>query len=453
MPIIQQFIMRFPEKKSSLDLSLIERKINIISLGCSKNTVDSEQLAYQLKMNDFKVVFESKKHLPISIINTCGFIQDAKEQSIEVILDCIKAKSEGKIKVLIVFGCLYQRYKEELATELPEVDAFFGVHDVGGIVNYLQAEFNSDYLKNRLLSTPSHYSYLKISEGCNHRCSFCAIPNIRGKYVSKPLEQLINEAEIMAQEGVKELILIAQDLTYYGIDLYKKSQLSKLLKSLVKIQGIDWIRLHYAYPSTFPLDLLDMMNENEKICKYLDLPLQHINDEILHAMKRNTTEKEIRSLIDTIRKKVPDAALRTSFIVGYPGETKKIYRQLEAFVNEIGFDRLGVFAYSHEEKTAAYLLKNTIPKREKESRKENLMFLQQEISLAKNTQKIGSIYKVLIDTENKTHYVGRTEFDSPEVDNLVYVSKKAIKCDIGGFYSVKITKAEAFDLYGEVVEI
>ncbi|NLJ82128.1 MAG: 30S ribosomal protein S12 methylthiotransferase RimO [Bacteroidales bacterium] len=445
--------MRFPEKKSSLDLSLIERKINIISLGCSKNTVDSEQLAYQLKMNDFKVVFESKKHLPISIINTCGFIQDAKEQSIEIILDCIKAKSEGKIKVLIVFGCLYQRYKEELATELPEVDAFFGVHDADGIVNYLQAEFNSDYLKNRLLSTPSHYSYLKISEGCNHRCSFCAIPNIRGKYVSKPLEQLINEAEIMAQEGVKELILIAQDLTYYGIDLYKKSQLSKLLKSLLKIQEIDWIRLHYAYPSTFPLDILDVMNENEKVCKYLDLPLQHINDDILHSMKRNTTEKEIRSLIDTIRKKVPDAALRTSFIVGYPGETKKIYRQLEAFINEIGFDRLGVFTYSHEEKTAAYLLKNTISKREKESRKENLMFLQQEISLTKNTQKIGSIYKVLIDTENKTHYIGRTEFDSPEVDNLVYVSKKAIKCDIGGFYSVKITKAEAFDLYGEVVEI
>ncbi len=451
MSIIQQFVIQFPEKTPTRTSSLIERKINIISLGCSKNTVDSEQLANQLKTNEYKVVFESKKHLPITIINTCGFIHDAKEQSIETILACIQAKLEGNIQCLIVFGCLYQRYKKELKEELPEVDAFFGVQDIPGILNYLQAQFNPDLLINRTLSTPQHLAYLKISEGCNHHCSFCAIPQIRGKHISKPFEHLLKEAEILAESGVKELILIAQDLSYYGIDVYKKSQLAKLLQELLHVKGIEWIRLHYTYPNAFPLEVLDIMRENDKICKYLDLPLQHINNEILQSMKRHITEKEIRNLIDTIRSKVPEIALRTSLIVGYPGETKKMYRQLESFVQEIQFDRLGVFTYSHEDKTAAFSLKDSITKREKEERKENLMFLQQDISLEKNNQKKGKIFKVLIDSENRTDYIGRTEFDSPEVDNLVYVTKKSIKSEVGSFCKVKINKASNFDLFGDII--
>ena len=450
MSVIQQFVIQFPEKNLAKKSSFIERKINFISLGCSKNTVDSEQLANQLKANDFKVVFESKKHLPITIINTCGFIHDAKEQSIETILECIEAKLRGEIQILVVFGCLYQRYKKELKEALPEVDAFFGVHDLQEILNYLQAQFNQDILIYRTLSTPNHYAYLKISEGCNHRCSFCAIPQIRGNYISKPVEQLVREAEVLVSQGVKELILIAQDLTYYGMDLYKRKELAKLLKELVAIQGVEWIRLHYTYPNAFPLEVLDIMKDNEKVCNYLDIPIQHINDGILQSMKRKITEKEIRDLIEIVRNKVPEIALRTSLIVGYPGETKKIYRQLESFVHEIRFDRLGIFTYSHEEKTAAFVLKDTISRKEKEERKENLMFIQQQISLEKNTEKIGKCYKVLIDYENKNYFVGRTEFDSPEVDNLVYINKKSANCKLGNFYSVKIIKADSFDLFGEI---
>lgn len=449
MVVIQQFVIQSP-KKSFKKSPLIERKINLISLGCSKNTVDSEQLAKQLKLNDFKIVFDSKKHLPITIINTCGFINDAKEQSIETILECVKAKSEGKIKMLIVFGCLVQRYKQSLVKEIPEVDAFFGVHNVSNILAYLEAQFFPDHLIKRELSTPHHYAYLKISEGCNHNCAFCAIPQIRGKHISKPLEQIVREAELLAENGTKELILIAQDLNYYGIDLYKKSYLDKLLKELLNIPSLEWIRLHYMYPNKFPIEVIDTMKDEKRICNYLDIPLQHINDAVLQAMKRSITEKEIRTLIDTVRTKIPNLALRTSFITGFPGETKKIYRQLENFIAEIQFDRLGVFTYSHEENTNAYLLKDTISKKEKEERKENLMFIQQEISLKKNQEKEGKTLKVLVDDENKSHYIGRTEFDSPEVDNSVFIAKKTNTCEKGKFYPIRITKADYFDLYGDI---
>ena len=450
MAVIQNFIINFPTKDNATERSLIDRKINMITLGCSKNTVDSEQLAYQLKANHYKVVFESKKHLPITIINTCGFIQDAKEQSIEVILDCIEAKLQGKIKLLIVFGCLYQRYKKELTKELPEVDAFFGVNDVKDILHYLEAMEYSDLWSQRSLSTPKHYAYLKIAEGCNHHCAFCAIPQIRGKFISKPIEQIVNEADILVQNGVKELMLIAQDLTYYGMDLYKKRNLSVLLNELVKINGLEWIRLHYTYPNSFPMEVLEVMRNNDKICHYLDIPIQHINDDILTGMHRRISEKEIRKLIDDIRKTIPSIALRTTLLVGFPGESKKIYRQLASFVQEVQFDRLGVFSYSHEENTPAYVLKDTISRREKESRKEEIMAIQQEISLQKNQQKIGKTFKVIIDSESRDHYVGRSEFDSPDVDNTVLIPKKSFSCIIGNFYPVRIVKADNYDLYGEL---
>ena len=352
--------------------------------------------------------------------------------------------------MLIVFGCLVQRYKQSLVKEITEVDAFFGVHNVSNILAYLEAQFFPDHLIKRELSTPHHYAYLKISEGCNHNCAFCAIPQIRGKHISKPLEQIVREAELLAENGTKELILIAQDLNYYGIDLYKKSYLDKLLKELLNIPSLEWIRLHYMYPNKFPIEVIDTMKDEKRICNYLDIPLQHINDAVLQAMKRSITEKEIRTLIDTVRTKIPNLALRTSFITGFPGETKKIYRQLENFIAEIQFDRLGVFTYSHEENTSAYLLKDTISKKEKEERKENLMFIQQEISLKKNQEKEGKTLKVLVDDENKSHYIGRTEFDSPEVDNSVFIAKKTNTCEKGKFYPIRITKADYFDLYGDI---
>ncbi len=450
MAVIQNFIINLPSKDNSKERPLIDRTINLITLGCSKNTVDSEQLAFQLKANNYKVVFESKKHLPITIINTCGFIQDAKEQSIEVILDCIQAKIQGKIKILIVFGCLYQRYKNELTKELPEVDAFFGVNDVKDILHYLEAAAYSDLWSQRSLSTPKHYAYLKIAEGCNHRCAFCAIPQIRGKFISKPIEKIVNEADILVNNGVKELMLIAQDLTYYGMDLYKKRNLNVLLNELVKLKGLEWIRLHYTYPNGFPMEVLEVIRDNDKICNYLDIPIQHINDTILTSMHRRITEKEIRTLLYDIRNSIPSIALRTTLLLGFPGESKKIFRQLASFVQEEQFDRLGVFAYSHEENTPAYALKDTISRREKESRKEEIMAIQQEISLQKNKQKIGKTYKVIIDSETGSHYIGRSEYDSPEVDNTVLIPKKSASCIIGNFYPVRIVKAQNYDLYGEL---
>lgn len=450
MPVIQNFIIQFPDNQLRQQNSFIDCKVNIITLGCSKNTVDSEQLAAQLVANDYKVGFESKQHLPITIINTCGFIHDAKEQSIEVILSCIDAKQQGKIKVLIVFGCLSQRYATELTQEMPEVDAFFGVHHLADILSYLKVRMNPELFTQRLISTPKHYAYLKVSEGCNHHCSFCAIPTIRGKYISKPIEQIVKEAGFLLENGAKELILIAQDLAYYGMDIYKKRQIPLLVRELSKLKSVEWIRLHYTYPNNFPMELLDVMKDNDKVCKYLDIPIQHVDNDILSSMHRKITGEEIRKLIDDIRNKIPDIALRTSLIVGYPGETKKKYQQLAAFVQAIEFDRMGVFTYSHEEDTKAYELKDNVSKAEKERRKEDLMFIQQEISLRKNQQKAGKTFRVLIDNENRSYYIGRTEFDSPEVDNTVLISKKKSSCQIGNFYPVHITKSDYFDLYGEV---
>lgn len=450
MPVVQSFIINFSKREFIKKSPLIDCKVNILTLGCSNNTVDSEQLANQLKVNDFKVVFESEKYLPITIINTCSFIHEAKQQSIDVISECIEAKLQGKIKVLIVFGCLCQRYKKELKKELPEVDAFFGVHKLQDILMYLNATVYSDLLTQRVLSTPSHYAYLKLAEGCNHRCAFCAIPKIRGKYISKPLEQIVNEAELLEQNGAKELILIAQDLSYYGMDLYKKRHLAALLNELVKISGIEWIRLHSFYPNGFPMEVLEIIRDYDKVCCCLDIPIQHINDEILTSMNRKTSESEIRKQIDTIRNTIPSIALNTKLMVGYPGESKKMYHQLESFVQEIQFERLEVVSYSHEENTSAYALKDSISKTEKEKRKENIRCIQQAISLKKNQQKISGIFNVIIDSENKTHYIGRTEFDSPRVGNVVFISKKTASCTIGDFYPVRITKADYSNLYGEI---
>ena len=449
MPIIQNFILSTPFAARA---NVIDCEVNIITMGCSKNTVDSEQLAFQLQQNGFKVVHESEKPLPVTLINTCGFINDAKTQSIETILNCIEDKLTGKIKTLLVFGCLSKRYEKELRKEFPEVDAFFGVDSLREILLFLHANLYADSLTTRKTSTPQHYAYLKISEGCNQRCAYCAIPKIRGKQVSKPIELLRDEATILAENGAKELILIAQDLTHYGYDLYKKRNLYALLEELLKVKGIEWIRLHYAYPNSFRMEILDLMLAHPQLCRYLDIPVQHIDNEILQSMNRRITDDEIRRLLDAIRNKVPDIAIRTSLIVGFPGETKKKFTQLRNFLQEEKLDRVGVFAYSHEEDTPAYKLKETVNQKEKERRKEELLFIQQEISLQKNKNKIGQTVKVLIDEKNSDgKFIGRTQYDSPEVDNTVIVPNDGEKnIQIGNFYQAKITAADWFDLYGEI---
>jgi len=427
--------------------------VNIITLGCSKNTVDSEQLAFQLEQNGFKVVHECEKPLPITLINTCGFINDAKSQSIETILSCIEDKLAGRIKTLVLFGCLTQRYKKDLQTEFPEADAVFGVDALQEILLFLHANLCTESLTSRKMSTPLHYAYLKISEGCNQRCGYCAIPKIRGRQVSKPIEILRDEAVILAESGVKELILIAQDLTHYGYDLYKKQNLHALLEELLKVNGIEWLRLHYLYPNSFQMGIIDLMKEYPTICKYVDIPIQHIDDELLRAMNRRITGNEICRLIDSIRTKIPTIAIRTSLIVGFPGETKKKFNQLCRFLREIQLDRVGVFAYSHEEDTPAYKLKETVSLKEKERRKEELLFIQQDISLKKNKNKIGQALKVIIDGKNSDHkFIGRTEFDSPEVDNTVILQQAdKQQVAVGKFYQAKITSADCFDLHGEII--
>ena len=450
MPILQNFILsNFQPAKANL----IDCEVNIITLGCSKNMVDSEQMAFQLEQNGFKVTHEADKPLPVTLINTCGFINDAKSQSIETILNCIEEKSAGKIKVLIVFGCLSQRYKDDLRTEFPEVDAIFGVDALSEILQFLHASLHAELLTVRKTSTPPHYAYLKVSEGCNQRCSFCAIPLIRGKQVSKPIEMLRDEAVVLAERGVKELILIAQDLTHYGYDLYKKRNLYALLEELLKVKGIEWIRLHYAYPNSFRMEILDLMLAYPQLCRYLDIPIQHIDNEILQAMNRRITGEEICRLLDAVRNKVSDIAIRTSLIVGFPNETKKKFRQLRDFLQQAELDRVGVFTYSHEENTPAYKLKETVSQAEKERRKEELMLLQQDISLNKNTSKIGQTVKVLIDEKNaEGNFIGRTQYDSPEVDNTVIITHKGKKnIQIGDFYQVAVTGADWFDLVGEIV--
>jgi ribosomal protein S12 methylthiotransferase len=425
-------------------------KINIITLGCSKNLVDSEHLAGVLKANGHEVLFDStKKKFDVAIINTCGFIGDAKEESIDVILEYIEEKKKGNIKNILVFGCLVERYKETLEEEFVEIDAFFGVNNYLDIATYLNAQIEKDFFLQRLPSTPKHFAYLKISEGCDRFCSFCAIPYIRGRHISIPIEELVEEAQCLAKRGVKEIIIIAQDTCNYGKDLYGKVRLVDLLKEIAKIEQIEWIRLQYSYPNDFNDELIEFLATEPKMCKYIDMPLQHINNRLLSSMNRKITGEEIKTLINKIREKIPQVCLRTTLIVGYPSESKEEFEELREFVEQTKFDRMGAFTYSAEENTAAFKLEDNISQEEKDERLDALTFLQEGISLKLNQKKIGKIFKVLIDRKEGEYYVGRTEFDSPEVDNEVLISIEE-KIKIGNFYQVKITDAVEFDLYGEI---
>jgi ribosomal protein S12 methylthiotransferase len=426
-------------------------KVNIITLGCSKNMVDSEVLSGQLKANDFDVVHEnSKLDHNIVVVNTCGFIDKAKEESINTILDQVELKKKGKLDKVYVTGCLSERYKQNLEEEIPEVDAFFGTMELPGLLAVLNADYKTELVGERLLSTPSHYAYMKISEGCNRTCSFCAIPLMRGGHRSKPIEELVLEAEKLVKSGVKEIMLIAQELTYYGLDLYKTRKLPELLKALCAIEGLEWIRLHYAYPSKFPLEIIDVMKEEPKICNYLDMPLQHASDNMLKAMKRQITQQEMKDLIHEIRSKIPDICLRTTLIAGFPGETREDVEEMKAFLEEMKFDRVGIFTYSHEEDTSAYALMDTLSPEEKEERAQEIIAFQQDISLEKNQQKVGQTLRVIVDKKEAGRYIGRTEFDSVEVDNEVIIISKE-KLNPGDFVNVTITKAYDYDLEGVVV--
>ena len=431
--------------------SIKRDKVNIITLGCSKNMVDSEVLSGQLLANEIDVVHESgKKDHNIVIVNTCGFIEKAKEESINTILDQVNLKQKGKLDKVYVTGCLSHRYRDDLEKEIPEVDAWFGTMELPLILKKFEADYKAELIGERLLATPSHYAYLKIAEGCNRTCAFCAIPLMRGNHVSRSIEDLVAEAERLAKRGVKEILLIAQELTYYGLDLYKKRMLPDLLKRLSDVKGIEWIRLHYAYPHKFPLEILDVMKERENICNYLDMPLQHASDNMLKAMKRQITRNEMEELIVSIREKVPGICLRTTLIAGFPGETHDDVEELKYFLQKQRFDRVGIFTYSHEEGTSAFGLEDNIPSAEKERRAQEVMEVQQEISYEKNAEKIGNVFKVLIDKKEAGRYLGRTEFDSVEVDNEVVVHGDNLT--IGEFVDVKITKAYDYDLEGEIVQ-
>ncbi len=426
-------------------------KINIITLGCSKNLVDSEHLAGILKANGHEILFDStKKKFDVAIINTCGFIGDAKEESIDVILEYIEEKKKGNIKKILVFGCLVERYKETLEEEFVEVDSFFGVNNYLDIATYLNAEIEKDFFLQRQPSTPKHFAYLKISEGCDRFCSFCAIPYIRGRHISIPIEELVAEAQCLAKRGVKEIIIIAQDTCNYGKDLYGKVRLVDLLKEIAKIEQIEWIRLQYSYPNDFNDELIEFLATEPKMCKYIDMPLQHINNRLLSSMNRKITGEEIRTLINKIREKIPQVCLRTTLIVGYPSESEEEFDELREFVEQTKFDRMGAFTYSAEENTAAFKLEDNISQEEKEERLDALTFLQEGVSLGLNQKKIGKTFKVLIDRKEGEYYVGRTEFDSPEVDNEVLISIEE-KAKIGDFFQVKITDAVEFDLYGTII--
>jgi ribosomal protein S12 methylthiotransferase len=433
--------------------TLKKNKVNVITLGCSKNIVDSEVLMGQLKANKFDVEHESDQDdAGIVIINTCGFIDNAKQESIDTIIRYANAKKAGEVNKLYVTGCLSERYKPELEKEIPDVDAYFGTRDLPRLLKALKADYKHELIGERLLTTPHHYSYFKISEGCDRPCSFCAIPLMRGKHESKSIEQLVQEAKLLAAKGTKELILIAQDLTYYGLDIYKKRNLSELLKHLSDIEGIEWIRLHYAFPAGFPMDVLDVINERKNINKYLDMPLQHISDNMLKSMRRGTTKQKTIDVVNQIRNKVPDITLRTTLIIGYPGETQKDHQEMLEWVEQTRFDRLGAFTYSHEENTHAYSLKDNVPAKTKQKRAEAVMALQQGISFELNKQKIGKTFKVLFDKKEGDYFIGRTEFDSPEVDNEVLVSAKNNYVRIGDFATVKIIDAQDYDLIGQVIE-
>lgn len=425
--------------------------VNITTLGCSKNMVDSEVLSGQLLANGIQVMHESEKpDYNISIINTCGFIDKAKEESINTILEHVALKEEGHLDKVYVTGCLSERYRADLESEISGVDAWFGTMELPNILKAFEADYKAELVGERFLSTPSHYAYLKISEGCNRTCSFCAIPLMRGKHVSKSIEDLVMETQALAKKGVKEIMLIAQELTYYGLDIYKERKLAELLNALCEIEGIEWIRLHYAYPHKFPMDIIEVIKSQPKICNYLDMPLQHISDKMLKAMKRQITRKEIVDLIKDIRNVLPDICIRTTLIAGFPGETQEDVEDLKNFLEEMKFDRVGVFTYSHEENTSAYELEDTLTQEEKEERAEEIMAVQQDISLAKNEEKVGKIFKVIIDKKEAGRYIARTEFDSVEVDNEVIITSKK-KLNNGSFYDVKITKAFDYDLEAELV--
>jgi len=429
-------------------------RVNVVTLGCSKNIHDSEVLMGQLKGNHFDVVHEAEKVSSddIIVINTCGFIDNAKQESIDTILQYSELKEQGKVGKVIVTGCLSERYKPELEAEITNVDSWFGTNDLQNLLGSLGANYRHELIGERLLTTPTHFAYFKIAEGCNRPCSFCAIPLMRGKHVSKPIEDLVREAQHLAKNGTKELILIAQDLTYYGLDLYNKRNLDELLRHLSDVNGIEWIRLQYAYPSGFPMEILDVMNERENICNYLDMPLQHISDNMLKSMRRGTTKQKTIDLVNAIRDKVPNIAMRTTLITGYPGETQQDFEEMQQWVEATRFDRLGCFTYSHEEKTHAYSLVDDVPEEVKQERADAIMEIQQGISYEKNQEKVGETYKVLIDKKDGGYFVGRTEFDSPEVDNEVLIDAKKHYATVGSFVNVKIDSAEDFDLYGQIVK-
>lgn len=427
-------------------------KINIITLGCSKNLVDSEVMLSQLRANDVDVTHEAEKEeANVIIINTCGFIDNAKKESIDTILDYVARKEQGKVDRVYVTGCLSHRYKEELEAEIPEVDAWFGTLELPRLLNTLGADYKHELIGERLTTTPTHYAYMKISEGCDRPCSFCAIPLMRGKHVSKPIEQLVKEAEHLVKHGTKEILLIAQDSTFYGLDLYGERKLADLLRALSDVEGLEWIRLHYAYPSQFPMDALQVMAERSNICKYLDIPLQHISDPMLKSMRRGITRRRTEELIRAIREQVPGIALRTTMLVGHPGETEQDFEELKDFIKEARFERLGVFTYSHEENTHAGSLENDVPEEVKDARAAELMEIQEGISQELNEAKVGNTYRVLFDRVEGGYFVGRSEFDSPEVDNEVLVDKKDHFIRLGDFANIKIKSATAFDLYGDVV--
>jgi ribosomal protein S12 methylthiotransferase len=433
--------------------TLKKNKVNIVTLGCSKNVFDSEVLMAQLKANKFDVHHETEDDdASIVIINTCGFIDNAKEESINTILRFADAKANGEVDKLMVTGCLSERYKEDLKNEIPEVDAWFGTRDLPRLLKTLKADYKHELVGERLLTTPSHYAYFKISEGCDRPCSFCAIPLMRGKHISTPVEDLIKNAKNLAAQGVKELLIIAQDSTYYGLDLYKERKLAYLLEKLSDVEGIDWIRLHYAFPTGFPEDVFDVMASNSKICKYLDMPLQHISDAMLKSMRRGTTFDKTNALIDKIRSKVPGIALRTTLIAGYPGETEADFEIMQKWVENTKFERLGIFTYSHEENTHAYLLQDNVPQELKQQRANKIMEIQRSISADLNNQKIGQTFKTLIDRKEGNYFVGRTEFDSPEVDNEVLIDANKHFLRIGDFTNIQITDAEDYDLFGDCVD-
>ncbi len=429
--------------------TLKKNKINVVTLGCSKNVYDSEVLMGQLKANNKEVVHEDEGN--IVVINTCGFIANAKEESINTILDFVQKKKDGVVDKVFVTGCLSERYKPDLQKEIPDVDQYFGTTELPNLLKALEADYQHELIGERLTTTPKNYAYLKIAEGCDRPCSFCAIPLMRGKHKSTPIDELVIEAEKLAATGVKELILIAQDLTYYGLDIYKKRNLATLLKELIKVNGIEWIRLHYAFPTGFPLDVLDVMRNESKVCNYIDIPLQHISDSVLKSMKRGFGKEKINNLLKDFRERVPGMSVRTTLIVGYPGETEENFDELKQWVKEMRFERLGCFSYSHEENTSAYLLKDDVPEEIKIKRANEIMEIQSQISWELNQEKIGKEFKVIVDRKEGNYFVGRTQFDSPDVDNEVLINAEQAYVRTGDFTTVKITAADDFDLYADVI--